>query len=151
MKMVYYSDAGIHIGQVAGAIHLNKLPADQVPELEELIKSFAGDRVAVDGIPFRLGWDEFGAEIFTLHFGKARSLGLQAVSFILSAHSNPLDWKFFNVRVPINYFTKISAFIFHQFKLDKLERIIVARGIQKSYRDIVALVRQTKELSKSHG
>lgn len=146
--MVYYSDTNKQIGQVAGAIHLNKLPVDQVPAIEELINSFSGR--AADGIPLQLGRDEFDTEIYTLHFGKARGLGLQTVCFILSAHSNPLDWKFFNVRVTMHYFAKISAFIFHQLKLDKLESIIVAHEIQRSYRDIAALVRQTKELSKNH-
>lgn len=151
LKMVYYSDTKTQVGQVAAAIHLNNLPADQIPEIQQLINSFAGQGIAGDGVPLRLGWDESGNEIFTLHFGRVWGLGLQTVCFLLSAHSNPLDWKFFNVRMPMNWWLRVSVFLLNQLKLDKLERILIARKIQKSYRDIVALVRKTKELSKTDG
>jgi hypothetical protein len=149
LKLVYYSDTKPQVGPVAAAIHLNQLPADQVPEIQQLIDSFTSHRVPGDGVPLWLGWDESGNDIFTLHLGKAWGLGLQTVGFLLFNDSNPLDWKFFNVRLTMNFSLKAGAFISSRLNLDKLERTLVARGIQKSYRDIVALVRKTKELSKA--
>lgn len=155
MKLVYYSDTKPQIGPVAAAIHLNRLPEDQVPEIQQLINSFTssftGHRVINDGIPLHLGWDESGNEIFSLHLGKVWGLGLQTAGFLLSNFSNPLDWKFFNVHLTMNLKLRAGAFISNRLNLDKLERILVARGIQKHYREIVALVRKTKELSKING
>jgi hypothetical protein len=149
--MVYYSETKTQVGQVAGAIHLNKLPVNQVPAIEQLMDNFVDHKIAGQGTPIRLGSDEFGNEIFTLYLGKVGGLGLQTVYFLLSAHSNPLDWKFFNVPITMGYFARITAFILRQLNLDRLEKKVVARSIQKNYRDIAALVRQTKELSMNHG
>jgi hypothetical protein len=150
LKVVYYSNIIPQIGQVAAAIHLNRLPPDQVPEIEWLIESFTGDEFTI-GVPVRRGLDELGHEIFTIHWGKNWGLGLQTVGFLLSAHSNPLDWKFFNVWPSSNFSIRAGDMILHHLKSFKPAQYWVARGIQKQYGEIVTLVGKTKELSKTDG
>jgi len=158
--MIYYSDEIAQISQVAGLIHLNKLPMDRVPTVDQLLEicTFAS---TVQGMPLFLGKDEFGNEVFRINFGKASGLGLQTVYYLLTAFfnpvdsnltdSNPLDWKFFKVCSMPKYLTKISAFILHTLRMDQPGKILVVYGIQKIYREIAGLVKTTKELSGSFG
>lgn len=151
MKVIYYSNTRLPVSQVAAAIHLNRLPPDRVPQIQSLIESFASGETINDGVPVRLGQDESGNEIFVLHLGKAWSLGLQTMGFMLSAYFNPLDWKFFNVGLTFKFPIRAWASVLNQLKLTKLEQKLVAREIQKKYLEITELVRKIKELSIPDG
>jgi len=151
--MIYYANTGVLTSRVAGSIHLNKLPMERIPAIKELIAHFenSGGAPANFGAPLFLGKDESGNEVFGLDFAGEPGLGLQTVYFLLTAHSNPLDWKFFNVKVSSHFYTVIGAFVYNKLKLDRLGKHIFAYGIQESYQDIVALVKKAKELSRSFG
>ena len=150
-RVVYYSDTTLPASQVAAAIHLNLLPLYQVPEKRQLIRSLAGLKISDNGVPLWLGRDESGNEVFALHFGRAWSLGLQTVGYILSVHHNPLEWKFFKVSLKLKFPFRVWFFILKHLKLAKLEQECTGGEIQKQYWEIATIVRKTKELSKPDG
>jgi hypothetical protein len=103
-----------------------------------------------DGVPEFIGTDEFNHQIFLLNFGADLKLGLQTVCFYLQEHSNPLDWKFFNITTEPDSFW-IGGRILLELKMIGMGRKMIMVGIQKYYNQISNQVKKAKELCKNLG
>ncbi len=146
MKLFYYCYGRAHSSVIAGWIHLRRLPIDRVPDIKEIIEARGFDQSDSDdfGTPYYLGKDEFDNDVFIIGFGGKPTLGLQTICFLLEQIGNPLDWKFYNSLASIDWLTKTGGFISKKLKWSYLGRYIAALGIQKSYSNLVKLVKTVK-------
>ncbi len=135
---------------MAGWIHLNKLPLDSIPTIEQLagVIEFANTKSSCNGIPEFIGTDEFNHQIYLLDFGSNLKLGLQTICFYLNEHSNPLDWKFFKISAGPNFF-RTGSRILRRLKMLEIGKKLMIFGIQKDYPQISNQVKKTKELCKN--
>ena len=150
MKFFYYCYGGAHSSVIAGWIHLNRLPSGQIPSVKEILaipefdRSDSGDF----GRPCFLGKDEYDNEVFIIGLGGGPGLGLQTIYFVLERFGDPSEWKFYNSLDSIGWLTKIGGFISKKLKITPLGKYLAALGIQKSYFNLVNLVRTAKEIEK---
>lgn len=150
MKLFYYCYGRAHSSVVAGSIHLNRLPSDRIPNVKEILavpefdRSDSGDF----GIPYFLGRDECGNEVFIIGFGGGVGLGLQTIYFLLEQLGEPIEWKFFNSLESVGWLTKVGGIISKKLGWSRLGKYLAALGIQKSYQNLVELVRKAKENNK---
>ncbi len=147
MKLFYYCYGRAHSSVTAGCIHLNRLPDHRIPSVQEIlaIPEFDQSDSSNFGEPYFLGKDECGNEVFIIGFGGEAALGLQTIYFFLERAGNPTEWKFFNSLSSIGWLAKTGGFISKKLKIVKVGRYLAALGIQKSYRDLVKLVKTVKE------
>lgn len=147
MKLFYFCYGRAHSSVIAGNIHLQRLPADRIPTIKEIIAvpEFDKSNYRDFGIPYFLGKDQNGHEVYIIGFGKNHLLALQTINFLLNQISNPLEWRFYNALDQIGLLTKIGGFISRNLKIVTIGRYLAALGIQKSYFQLVKLVESTKE------
>lgn len=147
MKLFYYCYGRAHSSVIAGSIHLNRLASDQIPSVKEIlaVPEFDKSDGSDFGIPYFLGKDECDNEVFIIGFGGGVALGLQTIYFLLERLGDPTEWKFFNSLSAIGWLTKVGGFISKKLKWSRLGRYLAALGIQKSYPNLVKLVRTAKE------
>jgi hypothetical protein len=147
MKLFYYCYGRAHSSVIAGSIHLNKLPADRIPSVKEIlaIPEFDRNDSGNFGEPYFLGQDERGNDVFIIGFGGEASLALQTICFLLERLEDPAEWKFYNSLNSIGWLAKMGGFISKRLKLVTVGRYLAALGIQKSYFNLVELVKMVKE------
>lgn len=149
MKVIYYSHPGVFAAQVAGYIHLNILPSEFIPTTPQLVHHLRKlPSHHNNGVPLFMGMDNLSNEIFQINFGKERNLGLQTISFLLAEHSNLLDWKFFQIKIPRNVWLRLGDSLI-KLKMRWWGIILIAIGIRRYYSLITERVKKTKELNKS--
>ncbi|MGE5582633.1 MAG: DUF3189 family protein [Bacillota bacterium] len=151
MKIFYYCFARSHSSVIAGHIHLGNLPLERLPSIKEIINAPGFDQSTVKevGIPYFLGKDPQGREIYIIGFGSKQQLALQTIGFVLEGSNHQHDWRFINTLDKIGYLTKIGGFLSRSMGIVVLGRYLAARGIQKNYWRLVELVEKTKELGSS--
>jgi hypothetical protein len=149
VKLFYFCYGRAHSSVIAGYIHLQKLPGDRIPSIKEIIavpefdKANPGDF----GIPYFLGKDDLGREVYVIGFGKNHLLALQTIHYILINQGNdPSDWHFLNALNKIGILTKIGGFLSRNLKIVTIGRYLAALGIQKSYFQLIKLVELAKEI-----
>ncbi|HOP73755.1 MAG TPA: DUF3189 family protein [Bacillota bacterium] len=147
MKVFYYCFAGTHSSVIAAAIHLNRLPMDRIPDRNEILNTVPFDlRESEDiGIPYFMGIDECGHEIYVLGFGKDPALGLQVVQHLIEGRADHEEWKFFNTLPCINWTTRCGGYLSRRWKWVGIGRFLLIRGIRQCYPKICKLVQQIKE------
>ncbi|NLW46948.1 MAG: DUF3189 family protein [Firmicutes bacterium] len=147
MRLFYYCYGRAHSSVVAGLIHLNRLPRDRVPNVNEIISAPGFDQSNQPdiGIPYFLGKDRHNNEVFIIGFGSAPDLGLQTIYYLLAQMGNPLEWKFYNSLASIGWLTKIGGFISKKLKVSSIGKYLAALGIQNSYSSLVELVKNVEE------
>lgn len=151
MKLFYYCYGRAHSSVIAGWLHLNRLPTDRIPSVEEILAIPEFDRSESKdfGEPYFLGEDEHGNEVFIIGFGSEAGLSLQTVYFLLERlGGDPAEWKFYNSLGSIGWLAKTGGFISKKLKLTCVGRYLAALGIQRSYFKLVALVNEVKEKLK---
>lgn len=146
MKLFYYCYGRAHSSVITGWIHLNHLPMDRVPTVNEIISMPGFDQSDADdfGTPCFLGKDEFDNEVFIIGFGGESGLGLQTIYFINNWLGNPIEWKFINALATVGWLTKIGGFISKKLNWPHLGKYLAALGIQRSYSNLAQLVKSVK-------
>jgi hypothetical protein len=97
------------------------------------------------GVPYFLGNDLLGNQIYIIGFGGAQKLALQTIYNILQQQGiDQLNWLFFNALEQINLLTRIGGFISRNLRI-KFGKYLAALGIQKSYPQLLELVKSAKE------
>jgi hypothetical protein len=149
MKIVYYCFGRAHSSVIAGNLHLGRLPMDRLASMDEIMNTPEFDQADREdrGIPFWLGKDSAGNDVYILGLANQRQLGLQAIFYILHNRVDLREWKFINTLQTINWTTRIGGFTSRTLKMVFPGRWIVTKGIQSSYWRLVKLVRGVKELS----
>lgn len=150
MKFFYYCYGRAHSSVIAGWIHLNRLPSHRIPSIKEILAIPEFDRSNSEdlGEPYFLGRDENDNEVFIIGFGGESALGLQTIYFLLEGFDDPSEWKFYNSLGSIGWLTKIGGFISKKLKIAPVGKYLAALGIQRSYFNLVKLVRTAKESGK---
>lgn len=152
MKLFYFCYGRSHSSVIAGYIHLQRLPRDRIPSIKEIIavpefdKANPGDF----GVPYLLGKDNLGREVYIMGFGKNYLLALQTIHYILVNQGiDPSDWLFFNALDQIGTLTKIGGFLSRNLRIITIGRYLAALGIQRSYFQLVKLVESAKEIESN--
>lgn len=150
MKIFYFCFAGSHSSVIAANIHLRRLPEDQIPTIEEIVTVNEFDRRSVKdaGIPYFLGQDANGNDVYVIGFGKDREIGLQTIYNLLEQLAVPTtEWKFFDTLSEINWLTKLGGFLSGRLGLVSIGRVLAAKGIQGCYYRLTDVVKKAKEWS----
>lgn len=150
MKLFYYCYGRSHSSVIAGSIHLKRLPDNRIPGIREILAVPEFDRGDSSdfGVPFYLGNDEAGNEVYIIGFGRETFLGLQTIYHFLRGNADPTEWKFFNSLAAVGWLTKIGGFISKKLKLPLVGKYLAAVGIRRSYRNLVELVKKAKETER---
>jgi ABC-type dipeptide/oligopeptide/nickel transport system permease subunit len=76
VKVIYYCYGGTHSSVVTAAIHLKYLPEDRVPRADELMAVSRFDKAERHdiGVPYYMGTDELGNDIYVLGTGGAKNI-----------------------------------------------------------------------------
>ena len=154
MKLFYFCYGRSHSSVIAGYIHLQKLPLDRIPSIQEIlaIPEFDQANPRDFGVSYFLGRDTGDNEVYIIGFGKDHQFALQTIHYILIDRGyNPLDWHFFNALDQIGTLTRIGGYLSRRLKLITLGRHLAALGIQKSYSQLVKLVESVKEKNNQMG
>ncbi|MCT4507294.1 MAG: DUF3189 family protein [Tepidibacter sp.] len=152
MKIIYHCVGGTHSSAVATAIHLNILPNNRVPDLDEIMNIGYFDTMQKEdlGNLFLRGIDEFGNEIYSLGRQFNKNLVLNTVKSAYSiSDNNPDDMLFVDTMTTVNTLMKVGGFSSRRLHLVSFGRPIVLKGAQKAYDDMINLVKDTKEQFRS--
>lgn len=147
--MVYSDYGGAHSTQVAAAVHLGVLPANRVPDKQELMQLPLFDRADSDihGCLVFMGTDEKGREIYVLGRGPSGITVERAVaSGVALAGGDVGSLRFFETLQCVNLWMRIGGFLSRGLGLSRLGRPLVIHGTRKAYMQIVKLVAQVRQL-----
>jgi hypothetical protein len=147
LKIIYHCYGGNHSSVTAAAVHLEKLPHNRLPAVNELmsLELFdSQDRHDIGRI-INMGTDGWGNEIFvvgrlsrpTILYNMLHGLGEQ---FQLPADSYMLV----DVGILINNIMRIGGLLSRGFGLTVIGRPLVARGTLGAYKEICQLVSEIK-------
>ncbi|WP_099188438.1 DUF3189 family protein [Tepidibacter mesophilus] len=148
MKIIYNCVGGTHSSAIAAAIHLNILPSDRVPSTDEIMNIGYFDTMQKKDIGnlFLKGIDEFGNEVYTLGRQFNKNLVLNTVKSTYSiSNKNSNDLLFIDTMPTVNIPMKIGGFSSRRLHLVSFGRPIVLKGSQKAYKNMIKLVKDTKE------
>lgn len=152
--IVIYHDVGVcHSSATAANIHINKLPMNRTPSMEEIIALPTFDKIEKSdkGKLIYIGEDEFGAQVYTLARRRKANLVIPAISDLYRITTGSLKGFFLaNTSPAVNNTMRIGGVSSRVFGLVSFGRPIVAKGTVKAYSDIVEIVRKTKEYMKDN-
>lgn len=152
MKIIYHCVGGTHSSAIAAAIHLNILPSDRVPTADEIMGIGYFDTMQKKdmGLLILKGIDEFGNEVYSLGRQFNKNLVLNTVKSTYSiSNKNADDLLFIDTMTTVNMLMKIGGFSSRRLHLVSFGRPIVIKGAQNAYKDIIDLVKDTKEQFRS--
>ncbi|ARU63019.1 hypothetical protein CBW65_20105 [Tumebacillus avium] len=147
MHVIYHCYGSAHSSVVAAAIHLGRLPADRVPNHQEVLHLADYDKVESwqIGTLFFKGQDEWGNAVYTLGLGKDAKRSKQAAVTLIELLAVDTSQLFFNEALPhINTLAKIGGAVSRRYGMVRWGRPLSAFGIRKSYWQLVRFVEQVK-------
>jgi hypothetical protein len=148
MMVIYHDVGGCHSSATAANLHINKLPMDRTPSMEEIIALPTFDKLknGDKGKLMYIGEDEFGAKVYTMSRFHNANLVIPAISDMYQVTTGSLEGLFLSNTSPaVNNIMRIGGVSSRMFKLVSFGRPIVAKGTLKAYPDIIEIVRKTKE------
>jgi len=148
MKIIYHCVGGTHSSATAAAIHLNILPSDRVPSADEIMNIGYFDTMQKKDIGLLIfkGTDEFGNEVYSLGRQFNKNLVLNSIKSTYSiSNKNTDDLLFIDSMTTVNILMKIGGFSSRRLHLVSFGRPIVLKGTQKAYKNMIKLVKDTKE------
>lgn len=149
MRIVVYHDVGgAHSTAVAANIHINRLPADRVPNREELLKLPTFDKIKKEqmGHLIYIGEDEFNEKVYTLARKYNPELVIPAITDMFSIFKgNSNDLIIVDTKPTVNFLMALGGFSSRRLHMISFGRPIVTKGTQQAYMDIVNLVKDTKK------
>lgn len=143
MKVFYYCYGSAHSSVVAAAIHIGYLPTDRIPSATEFINLPHYDKTKSSeiGIPFFMGYDNCGNEIFIIGMGRERNLVRKTIISFLKYNKKDIgNILMVNTLRNVNIKTKIGGFLSRGLGLVSLGRPLTIRGIQEKYLNFVDMV-----------
>jgi hypothetical protein len=140
VKFFYFYAGCSQSALIAAYIHLQKLPGNRVPTIQEilLIPEFKQDMPRDLGVPHFIAEDYRGDAVYTVDFGKNYVFALQTVNFILKKQGLDLkEWRFINVgELFNNLWIKMGILMNDIFKISWLGKYLIAVGIRKNYQQL---------------
>jgi hypothetical protein len=148
VKIVYHCYGSAHSSIVAAAIHLGHLPADRIPEENEIIalQDFDVSRNDSLGHLYFKGKDDQGNEIYTIGMGSEPALVKRTLHFMIEqSHRVDAEGFFFAEALPhINRLAKVGGALSRRYGCVKFGRFLAAKGVCQSYEKLTIFVDQTK-------
>ncbi|MGB9679334.1 MAG: DUF3189 family protein [Thermoanaerobacteraceae bacterium] len=153
MHIIYHCYGGTHTSVIASFIHIGKLPYDTIPSKDiiegiPMFDKLNGQNDTGHIVP--IGIDEYGNNIYTMGVKKAKK--------IIEPALKDLYYHLFNTNEGLllvdttsatNWIMKIGGFTSIALKLPVLGRPIVIYGTQKTYNNIVQIVKNVKAQEKA--
>ncbi|GAB6098658.1 DUF3189 family protein [Halanaerocella petrolearia] len=151
MKVIYYCYGSAHSSVLAAAIHIGKLPTDQIASKDMIrqVPHYDQTKSYQIGHPFYYGQDELGNEVYILGMGSKRNLVKEVLLNFLELYDINSNQIMLVAALPyVNFLTKIGGNLSRRFGLVKLGRPLTIYSLQKSYFEYVDLVFKVKQRLK---
>lgn len=148
MIVVYHDIGGAHSTAVAANIHINKLPADHVPDKAEVLNLPTFDKIEKKDVGHLIfiGEDEFGAKVYTISRKRKPNLVVPAISDMYNIINGSSEGIYIIDTSPtVNIWMGIGGFSSRTLGLVSFGRPIVTDGTLKAYMDIAKLVEGVKK------
>lgn len=149
MNIVYYSFSRFPFGQIAGYIHLNKLPANRIPSIKEILATVPGEKPRThqrQGIPYFFGIDDKGHAVYGMDLGINCPLALQVLCHSLHQYDHPLAWKFYNILDTNDYLLQLLSLPYGVVP-NIYGRYLLARGVRRIYPRLIGKITDIKEMN----
>ncbi len=154
MIFIYNCFGGTHSSSLASAVHLNKLPQDRIPTKDEILNTDYFNKLSykdMGRIIYR-GTDEEGNKVFSVGRGTSRVLLPCLKNLITMLHNEcGLNEKIVlsNMTPTVTFPMTVGGFLSRGLGIDFLGVPILLIGAQQAYRNIVEVVKFTKESAKT--
>ncbi len=148
MHIIYHCVGGAHSSVIASAIHLDKLPVDYLPSLDDLLNIPYFDTLTVKdrGRVMYRGSDKGGNRIYTLSRQFVPHLVIPVIEDTWKIlGQDPENLMIVSTLSAVNFQMRLGGFASRRMNWVKLGRPIVARGTLKAYSDLVRIVLDTKK------
>lgn len=148
MHIIYHCVGGAHSSVIASAIHLNKLPIDRHPTVDDILNVPYFDILTIKdrGRIMLRGTDEKGNRVYTL----SRQFVPHLVVPVIEDTWNMLGESPDNLMIvstlsAVNFLMRLGGFTSRRMNWVKFGRPIVARGTLQTYPNLVDIVLETKK------
>ena len=147
MIIVYHCYGGAHSSVTAAAVHLGWLPAERIPESDEIrsIPYFDRPRAKDHGRLQFMGKDEFNNDIYAIGRRNNSQVIDNIVRGLAEIFKIPKDRLLLvNVMPYVNWKMVVGGFTSRKLGLTVVGRPIIISGIKFSYWKIVSMVNRVK-------
>lgn len=148
MHIIYHCVGGAHSSVVASAIHLNRLPENKIPTVDDILNISYFDTMTIKdrGKIILRGTDERGHSIYTMSRQFVPHLVVPVIKDAWQLLNGSLD----NVMListlsTVNFPMRLGGFTSRRMNWVAFGRPIVARGVLKAYPNLVKIVQETKK------
>ncbi|WIF95957.1 DUF3189 family protein [Caminicella sporogenes] len=147
MNIIYHDVGGTHSAVIATYIHLNKLPKDKVPTIQEILNVPMFDKLKSKQIGRLIlhGIDEFGNRVYTLsrlYHGHSVTNAIRSIPTMAGIDENEI--LLVDTSPTVNLLMKIGGGSSRRFGMIFFGRPLVAYGTMKTYKNILNLVNKVK-------
>ncbi len=147
LYVVYHDFGGTHSTVIAAAIHLNWLPLDVVPSVDDILKIPLFDRLEKkdQGRLIYHGRDEYDNDVYTICRRNVPDLVSHALESVFEmAARDPREVLCVDTAPATNAWMQVGGAGSRRLGFVTLGRPMVAYGILRAYPKIVAIVHRTK-------
>ncbi|MHB8170553.1 MAG: DUF3189 family protein [Thermincolia bacterium] len=147
MNIFYYCLTGVHTSMVTAAIHLEMLPEDRVPNVNDIIKLPNYDGLAYKeiGQPCWMGTDNQGNDIYSVGVLSEKELVPKAIESLLDLYQTPQSqYRLVSTMEHIPFATVLGCTWLKRMGADVLGRSLAAQGLIRVYPQLVELVQGVK-------
>ncbi|OYD09730.1 DUF3189 family protein [Paludifilum halophilum] len=147
MHIIYQCYGSAHSSIIAAAIHLNRLPSNRAPTMEEILSLPDFDQARDDamGILFYKGDDERGNSVYTIGLGRNWREGQRVIRSLWQLLGrNEEECRLVHALDRITLLTKVGGALSRRYGIPSLGRPLAAWGIRRSYPRLLTLVEQVK-------
>ncbi|MGE4284430.1 MAG: DUF3189 family protein [Clostridia bacterium] len=147
MIIIYHCSGGTHSSVLAAHIHLGILPADRIPDFNEIMQKTNFDKSSKKewGLIKKVGVDEYGNTICTLGRRFCIDITIQALNSLSMLFDKQDELQLINIHNEVNLLMKIGGTLSRGFNMVKFGRFIVIKGSQNVYFDIAEVVMNVKK------
>ncbi|HBV98525.1 MAG: ABC transporter [Peptococcaceae bacterium BICA1-7] len=154
MIFIYNCYGGTHSSSLASAVHLKKLPLDRTPTKREIMDTDYFNRLTyrdMGRIIYR-GADEEGNKVYSVGRGTSKVLLPCLKNFINLLHREcGLNEKIIlaNMTPTVTFPMTVGGFLSRGLGMDSIGVPLLLIGVQQAYREILRVVKYTKESAKT--
>lgn len=151
---IYNCYGGTHSSALAAAYHLKKLPFSRKPTKNEILSTDCFNQLSPKEMGKLIfhGLDEEGHQVYTIGRGSSKAVIPAMLGvFELFEKNGKLQGKviFSNTSPTVPIAMTFGGLFSRRLKIDPIGVPLLVLGAQQAYRDIIKLVQQTKDRSKT--
>lgn len=154
MIYIYNCYGGTHSSALAAAIHLKKIPLDQIPSKQEILNIPLFDQLTYSdrGKLYYHGLDSDGNEVYTIARGTCKFLVASLVDFysiLLRKYNEAVPIVFSNTSPTVPLAMTLGGFFSRACKIDSIGVPLLVVGAKQSFEVVKQLVDHTKYVASS--